>query len=230
MIANRVSRPGRWRPDLWRIAACLAVLLAGPLQPVGPAAAATLDAVLASVQARYEQTQDLQADFSHLTSFAGFTATLAARGRFAMKRPGRFRWDYAEPHQQQIVVNGTTVFYYVPEHRQAIRTRLDRETDTQVPIRLLAGTTRLDRDFDVRPLAGSPYRLRLIPRDQSAMQFQVEVDAETFYITQVILEAPNGNTSTFRFTRLRPNRGLGDALFSFAIPDGVEVIEPPPQP
>lgn len=217
-----ISRPGRWR-----VAACLVGVFTG--WPV-PAAAISLAAVLASIQARYEQTQDLQADFSHLTSFTGFTATLAARGRLAMKRPDRFRWDYVEPHHQQIVVNGTSVFYYVPEHRQVIRTTLDRETDTQVPIRLLAGMVRLDRDFDVRPLAGSPYRLRLVPRDRSAMPVQIAVDATTFYITQVVIEAPNGNTSTFRFTRLRPNRGLEEALFSFAVPAGVEVIEAPPSP
>lgn len=192
--------------------------------------ATALTAVLASIQARYEQTQDLEAEFSQLTSFQGFTATVASKGHFALKRPGRFRWDYIAPHQQQIVVNGQAVLYYVPEHRQVMKTTLDRETDTQMPIRLLAGTGRLERDFEVRAIAGSPYRLRLIPKDRTPMQFEVEVDPATSYITRVTLQAPNGNTSTFWFTGLRPNRGLTDVLFSFAVPPGVEVIDLPVMP
>ena len=192
--------------------------------------AVAVAAVLASLQARYEQTRDLKADFSQLTSFQGFTTLTTSKGRFALKRPGQFRWDYTEPHQQQIIVSGATVLYYIPEHRQVIKTMLSREADTQVPIRLLAGAARLDRDFEIRPLdaAGSPYRLHLLPRNRSAMQFEVAVDPATFYITEITLRAETGATSTFRFTRLQPNRGLADALFSFAVPEGVELIELPP--
>ena len=192
--------------------------------------AVAVAAVLASVQARYEQTKDLRAEFSQLTSFQGFTTLAISRGQFALKRPGQFRWDYTEPHRQQIIVSGETVLYYVPEHRQVIKTSLAREADTQVPIRLLAGAARLDRDFEVRPLAGagSPYHLRLLPRSRSAMQFEVQVDPATSYITEVTLRAATGATSTFQFTRFQPNRGLTDALFSLAVPDGVEWIELPP--
>lgn len=228
-----------------------AVLVAGVLCVVWPGRAVSADftsrpapapAIVAGIQARYERTHDLQADFSQLTSFQGFTALAMSRGRFAFKQPGRFRWDYTEPHQQQIIVNGETVLYYVPEHRQVIKTTLNREADTQAPIRLLAGASRLARDFEIRPLAGTPYRLRLAPKPRGGMRggeregagegqgagaFEVEVDPATSYITAVTLRAANGATTMFRFTRLQPNRGLADALFSFAVPDGVELIELP---
>lgn len=225
-----------------------AALAAGALCVVWPGHAVSADftsrpaptrSIVAGIQARYEQTHDLKAEFSQLTSFQGFTALAASRGRFAFKRPGQFRWDYTEPHQQQIIVNGETVLYYVPEHRQVIKTTLSRGTDTQVPIRLLAGASRLARDFEIRPLDGTPYRLRLVPKSpkspessaegagegQGAGAFEVEVDPATSYITAVTLRAVNGATTTFRFTGLQPNRGLADGLFSFAVPDGAELIE-----
>lgn len=219
-----------------RITALLCGLfLTGGLIEYPAQAVEKLEEVIAKLQARYEGVEDLQADFTQVTQFKGFTQTLTSRGRFFLKK-GKLRWDYLEPSQQQIFVEGDNVLFYVPEHRQVIKTRLGVELDSQVPVRLLAGSGHLDRDFNIRWRDGTKqqgtdgaYLLTLVSKTPTPdfAEIQIEVDPKVFLIRKISLQEPGGNGSTFEFSRIKINHGLKDRLFTFAIPEGVVVVEQP---
>ena len=69
------------------------------------------------IQARYEQTKDLQAEFRQVTKIEGFATLLTSSGNLMIKKPGRLRWDYREPDVQEIYVNGNDLMMYVPQHK-----------------------------------------------------------------------------------------------------------------
>lgn len=186
-----------------------------------------VEGLIKNIQARYEHTQDLRADFTQVTLFKGFDSPFTSRGRLSIKRPGKMRWDYQEPSRQQIYVDGEKILFYVPEHKQVIKTLLSRETDSQIPLRFLSWTAGLQDEFVVTlegdslvltPKAATPHLLRAT----------LEVEKKTSYIQKITLFAPNGNTSSFSFTHIEGNKGVSDETFSFVIPKDVEVIEPPP--
>lgn len=194
-----------------------------------------LTGIVTQLQSRYEGLGDLEADFAQNTQFKGFSTTLRSKGKFYLKQ-GKLRWDYLEPSKQQIFVNGDQVLFYVPEHQQVIKTRLSVELDSQVPVRLLAGTGQLDKDFNIRwqdetkpRTAGGAYLLSLTPKTPATdfTEIIIEVDPKDFMILKITLQEPGGNTSTFQFAGIKTNRGVKDRLFNFDIPKGVVVVEQP---
>jgi outer membrane lipoprotein carrier protein len=53
--------------------------------------------VMKRLQARYEKTKDLQADFMQRTTIEGFERPMTSSGKVYIKKPGRLRWNYLEP-------------------------------------------------------------------------------------------------------------------------------------
>jgi outer membrane lipoprotein carrier protein len=215
-------------------------LLAVLLLMYNPANAAApqkddLASVVTQIEAAYRNTTSLQTDFVQTTHYEGFDTPYISKGRLSIRRPSKMRWDYKEPSHHQIYVNGDTVIYFVPEHRQAIRSTLDREVHTPVPLMLLAGAASLSEQFSIawENTAGKSdgaYLLRLTGKGAGAplAPMTIEAAADTFLIRRVILHDPSGAQTTFDFSHLALNVGLDDTLFVFTPPEGIEVVDAPP--
>lgn len=195
--------------------------------------------VVKNIQARYEQTKDLQADFAQKTRVEGFATAITSSGRLFLKRPGRLRWDYVEPSREEIYVNQDDVKMYVPEHSQVLIGKLTQMAASQAPLQLLQGIGKIDEEFDLAPApdhargAGGLPLVVLIPKtkdQQAARPFQqivLEADPKTHYIKSLTLHELSGNVATFEFSSVKPNAGLQDGLFEFTAPAGTEVVRAP---
>jgi outer membrane lipoprotein carrier protein len=195
--------------------------------------------VVKHLQARYEKTKDLQAEFIQKTRIEGFERPLTSSGKVYIKKPGRLRWDYLDPAHEEIYVNQDDVKMYVPEHKQVLVGKLTQMAASKAPLELLQGAARLEESFDVRPTTGKERGvggirlMTLIPkaRDTEAarglQRIVVEVFPKTYFIRTVSLYEVSGNVSTFEFSGLKPNLGLGDELFEFKAPPDVEVVKAP---
>lgn len=230
---NRTCHPAGL--PLWIPALLCGLFLTGGLPDPQAQAGEGLEKVIAKLQARYEGIADLEADFTQVTSFKGFSKTLTSKGKFYLKK-GRLRWDYLEPNKQQIFVEGNKVLLYIPEHQQVIKSRLSAEMDSQVPVHLLAGSSHLERDFNIRwrdetqhQDKEGAYLLTLISKTPTPdfTQIQIEVDPTDFLIHKISLQESEGNGSSFEFSRPKINHGLKEHLFTFTIPEGIEVVEQP---
>ena len=191
------------------------------------------------LQARYEQTKDLQADFQQTTRIEGFATPLTSSGRMYIKKPGLLRWDYREPDVEEIYVNRNDVMMYVPEHKQVLVGKLTQMAASQAPLQLLQGVAKLDEEFDIEPgkagergEGGLPL-VTLTPKAADAdptrtlTKIVVEVQPKTHYIKSVSIHEVSGNISTFRFSNLKPNSGVTTSVFEFKVPPGVEVVKAP---
>ena len=69
--------------------------------------------VVKQLQARYEKTKDIQADFAQKTTIEGFERPIASSGKVYIKKPGRLRWNYLDPSVEDIYVNRDDVKVYV---------------------------------------------------------------------------------------------------------------------
>lgn len=227
---------------LFRVLVCASLSLtavagfsgAGAAAPADPKAD-DLSSVVKQIETAYRNTKELQADFIQNTHYEGFTQPYISKGRLSIRRPDKMRWDYKEPSKHQIYVNGGEVIYYVPEHMQAIRSTMDREVQSPVPLMLLAGAATLSEQFAIA-WDGPPgrkdaaYRLRLTGQGATAAlaPMTIEAAADTFLIRRVVLHDPSGANTTFDFSHLKLNAGLDDALFVFTPPAGVDVVDAPP--
>jgi len=195
--------------------------------------------VVQKLQARYEQTKDLQADFKQTTKIEGFATPITASGKVYIKKPGRLRWDYLDPNPEEIYVSGNEVKMYVPEHKQVLVGKLTQMAASQAPLELLQGVAKLEEQFDIDPAEsgergdGAIPRLTLHPKSggsesvRTVSKIVLDLNPKTHYIQRVAIHEIGGNVATFQFNNIKGNSGLKNALFEFTVPPGVEVVKAP---
>ncbi|TKB69566.1 MAG: outer membrane lipoprotein carrier protein LolA [Nitrospira sp.] len=195
--------------------------------------------VVKQLQARYEKTKDLQADFSQKTMIEGFERAITSSGKVYIKKPGQLRWNYLDPSVEDIYVNRDDVKVYVPEHKQVLVGKLTQMAASKAPLELLLGAAKLDESFDIQPTPGKGRGvggirlLTLLPKSRegeagrSLQRIVLEVFPKTYFIRTISLHEISGNVASFEFSSLQSNIGLGDAVFNLKLPEGVEVVKAP---
>jgi outer membrane lipoprotein carrier protein len=195
--------------------------------------------VVRQLQARYERTKDLQADFTQKTMIEGFERPITSSGKVYIKKPGRLRWNYLDPSVEDIHVNRDDIKVYVPEHKQVLVGKLTQMAASKAPLELLLGAAKLDESFDIEPTPGKGRGvggirlLTLMPKSRegeagrSLQRIVLEVFPKTYFIRTISLYEVSGNVASFEFSSLQSNMGLGDSVFNLKLPADVEVVRAP---
>jgi outer membrane lipoprotein carrier protein len=190
------------------------------------------------VQATYGQTRDLTARFTQEATSAVLGRTQTAEGTVSLKKPGKMRWDYAGKggrEGQVLVSDGRTLWIYNPDDKSVLRDDIGGALE-RTPLAFLMGLGELTRDFDVARAEpsvalGRPgdVVLALTPRQPLAalQELYLAVDPKRALVTAALIVDPFGNRTRIVFDRIRTNVGLPDSRFAFAVPPGVQVVEPP---
>jgi outer membrane lipoprotein carrier protein len=217
----------------------LSIVAQAANEPVDDQARKEVRDVVKHLQARYEKTKDLQADFTQKTLIEGFERPVTSSGKVYIKKPGRLRWSYLQPAAEDIYVNRDDVKVYVPEHKQVLVGKLTQMAASQAPLELLQGAARLEESFTVEPTSGKDKGvggirlLTLFPKHhendtgKTLQRIVLEVYPKTYFIRTVSLYEASGNVSTFEFSAPQSNAGLSDDLFELKIPSDVEVVKAP---
>src|SRR5262249_32409496 len=173
--------------------------------------------VVKQLQARYEKTKDLQADFIQKTIIEGFERPIMSSGKVYIKKPGRLRWNYLDPSVEDIYVNRDDVKVYVPEHKQVLVGKLTQMAASKAPLELLQGVATLEESFDVEPTPGKGRGvggirlLTLLPKSRegeagkSLQRIVLEVFPKTYFIRTISLYEVSGNVASFEFSSLQSN-------------------------
>lgn len=148
-----------------------------------------------------------------------------SQGRLWLARPGKFRWSYEKPYQQQIVCDGKTLWQHDPDLNQ-VMVRPAGATLQGTPAQLLTDRAALEKHFRVEHLGreGGVARLRLIPKAADADFKSVELWLKEGTPQRMRFEDPLGGASEVRFTEVRTNAPIEPGQFRFEIPKGAEVI------
>lgn len=214
----------------------LAVLLS-------PFSSAPLDAsqVRHALESRYHQARTLRAVFFEKYTDGNGGGT-AESGVLYFSRPDRMRWDYESPRSKMFLVDGTNVWYYVPDDHVVSRARIRQSSDWRTPIAFLAGKMdlgRFCRSLDlVNPGENSsddlldPHDslLRCVPRGESSDQggsvqevlFEVQPDG---YLSRILIREPGNLVTEFRFGQWQENLDIPEIKFHFVPPPGVSVVD-----
>jgi len=216
--------------------------------PVLAEQAPNLQELLVVLEKGYGSVDDLQADFSQRTYIGSLKREEKGGGELFLKKKGAgsamFRFNYSKP-KQQIISNGKTVWYYLPENRQVIQSDAAKlfSGGNAMAMSYLTGLGNLSADFNIKLLADGPdkkgnYLLELVPKkpNQTVAKLQLTVPANAvekyragtgeavFPVIASVLHDQMGNRTTIEYSRIKINRGLGSERFTFKIPAGVEII------
>ena len=130
------------------------VLAAVLLLPGLASAAPQAGNAIARLQAFLRDVHSLKADFTQVVLNANLQQVRKSVGTLAIKRPDRFRWDYATPNKEIIVADGKRVWIYDVELQQVTVKPLSG-TLAASPAVLLSGSNDVDKSFAVKDLGES---------------------------------------------------------------------------
>ncbi len=200
--------------------------------------ASTVDDVVQRVDESYAKIQDLQGTFTQETIIEGFATGFESTGQFFLKKPGLLRWDYLQPSEEMIYVDGDAVMMYVPEHQQVVKGTLTQIAASKGPLSLLLGVGKLAEQFIVSEAADTSQeqtdvpRIILVPKPDgdtapTIKEIELHVFPDSYLIQDMTIVDANGNISRVRFDHLQVNQGLSDDLLKFTLPPDVVVVDFP---
>jgi len=218
----------------WLVPARAAAQAASPAK--SGTASPSLNTIVHRLQRHYRETSSFEAKFKEqITSVGGVKRELT--GTIKYRRPGRLRWDFAPPERQTIVADGTTLYVYQPDLSQVIEAPLQRAFRTSITAALLLGMGNVERDFVASlPAAPAPGHLPshlidlMLTARADGTRIALGLDPETCNVVTIALTDQLGNVTTLAFSDIRTNISLDQTLFTFRVPDGVDVVDAPGSP
>lgn len=212
----------------------LAPLVISALVAAAPPAAPRLDlnAVVEKVQKRYDGATDFRARFTQTLTSVAMGRKTSSAGSVMFKKPGRMRWDYDKPEKAIYVSDGGVLWLYEPDDQQAFKQEL-KASQLPAALAFLTGKGKLASEFDITPLAKSPYGMPgdyLLSLSPKVAESQVKnilfvVDPKTFDVRESVITDGQGNTNDLTFADIKTNTRLPESEFHFTPPAGVRVID-----
>jgi outer membrane lipoprotein carrier protein len=201
---------------------CIASLL-------GAFALLCVPAALASPTTEVEKYLDglasWSADFKQTIDDGHGKVVRSAAGKLSLQKPGKFRWDYAEPSEQLILADGKQIWFYDKDLQQAnVR---DRDASlANTPAVLLSGGASLSSQFDVTSLPPSDglQWYQLIPKSPDTDFQLVRIGFRNGDLATMFLADKLNQVTQLTFSNAKRNAKFAPDLFTFVPPPGVDVI------
>lgn len=188
-------------------------------------------ALIDRIQLEQKALESLEADFVQTRQSEFLAALEESRGTFAYRAPDLVRWEYQSPKPISLVIHDNEMLTWYRDLGKAERLKVGR-VSSQV-FRYLNASGSLEslmKYFTVKitfPPAGEPYRLELAPRyariQKRLAGMSLWIDRKLFLPVRVRYVEANGDTTEYRFERLRRNGEIPETRFELDIPKDVEI-------
>jgi outer membrane lipoprotein carrier protein len=197
----------------------------GASSPATGASATTAAAPAAAVDKYLNGITTWSADFSQTIDDGHGKIVRSAAGKLYLQKPGRFRWDYAEPSEQLILADGKQIWFYDKDLQQANVRGMDASL-ANTPAVLLSGGGSVSTQFDVTALPPSDGLewYQLVPKHADTDFQLVRIGFRNGDLASMFLADKLNQITQLTFTNPKRNAKFAADLFSFVPPAGVDVI------
>lgn len=200
--------------SIWLLAALLC-LLASPVQAEPPAV----------FTAFFDGLRSFRAEFTQEVLDRHGDRVQEGSGEVFIQRPGRFRWNYAEPYTQVILGDGRTLWTYDADLEQATR-KPQEEVLMGTPAVLLSSVEDPAEVFQIAAMGGEGEIawVELMPRDSDSQFEAIHLGFVDGMLRRMILHDSFGQRTDIRFSNAQRNVDLDPDLFRFDPPLGTDVL------
>jgi len=183
------------------------------------------DTGVSRMNAFLKDVKTLKADFSQVVLDANGKQVKQSHGTLVIKRPDRFRWDYAKPNAEIIVADGKRLWLYDVELQQVTVKPLDASLAAS-PAVLLAGSNDVDKSFMVADLGerDGMVWVQLTPKMKDSDFDSVKLGFKGNDISIMELQDNLGNTTRISLDKIQRNSVMDESSFHFTPPAGADVI------
>ncbi|MDX1810489.1 MAG: outer membrane lipoprotein chaperone LolA [Gammaproteobacteria bacterium] len=174
----------------------------------------------------FDNLKTLSADFSQSVQNAQLSTVDQSGGKLWISRPGKFRWDYHVPYEQQIVSDGDKIWIYDADLEQVTIKSAKSELG-QTPAMLLSGQKPISESFtikDVGPLNGLDW-VELGPKSDEAGFSAIRLGFAKGVLSMMLLQDNLGQMTEINFSHVQRNPSVDQSLFDFKVPQGADVFD-----
>jgi outer membrane lipoprotein carrier protein len=180
---------------------------------------------MSSLKNFYKQTQAVRANFHQLVTDRQGRKVQEVYGEMQLKRPNKFRWDYNQPFEQQIVSDGDKVWLYDIELAQVTVRPLGKALGSS-PAALLAGDSNLEKNFklnNVDSKDGIDW-VNANPNNEDSGFEKILLGFKNDQLQEMQLVDSFGHQTKIVFSKLENNPVINNQVFLFKPPAGVDVV------
>ena len=213
----------------WVLGALAALTLAGP-----PGGTAQSIRAMEEAADRYRSVQALCADFEQVLEVRLLGRTVESSGRLCQQRPNYFAMRFEDPDGDMVISDGSFIWVYYPS---LYDDQVSRFPASQSPGRydffqefLDDPSSKYDAvDGGFEDVAGKSCQVvELTPKGQATYRkARLWLDPETDLFCQLEVHHENGSLRTVTLRGLRLNPQIASGEFSFVVPEGARVVDPP---
>ena len=174
----------------------------------------------------FVKVRTLQADFHQVVLDEDLAPLQETSGQMWLARPGRFRWSYGQPVEQEVLADGMRLWVYDVGLEQVI-VRNQSKTLGNTPAVLLAGEDKPGDSYLIEYLGkqGAISWITLFPKDSSAPFSQIQLGFENGDLRLVQMLDQLDQITRLRLDNVIVNDQLPQDLFRLKLPAGVDVIQ-----
>lgn len=215
-------------PYLRSLSLTILMLSIGCLNATADDNAATLSKILDGVEKQYSGP-GFSAKFFQESLLKAMQISDTAEGSLTVKRPGKMRWEYTIPDAQTIISDGRTMWIYRPADNQVMVGRAPAFFAGGKGAGFLSDIRLIRKSFNIelqKAENDAYYRLRMVPKKGSPDLADVilSVKKSSFRVDQVVTHNAYGDETQIALSDYQFNLDPKDDLFTFEIPDGVDVV------
>ncbi|MFH1467740.1 MAG: outer membrane lipoprotein carrier protein LolA [Pseudomonadota bacterium] len=188
--------------------------------------------IVHGVEQVYGQAECLQADFTQVSRSAALGDEQRQKGKVAVKRPRKMRWEFTSPDKKLFVTDGQTMWIWSPSDNQVIVYK-DFSGGSSDVTGLLSDLSKINELFEVTLVpsegVGQSYVLDLKPRSADAgnfKQLQITFSRRKLLVERVVLTDQFDNLTDLTFSQVKLDAKVPDGDFTFEVPAGAQVITP----
>ncbi len=194
-------------------------------------AAASLSRLLAPLEA-------LQGQFKQRIVDTKGEIIQESEGWFAMKRPGKFRWETLAPFDQILVSDQVTLWLYDPDLEQVTVRPFDPSMQ-QTPALLLSGeVNKISEHFRVQMASGQAQTTQALkqqsdnpvqtfslqPKGENSLFEELDLSFVGGQLSEMAIHDSLGQITTISLQKLIANKPISDQQFTFKPPPGTDVL------
>jgi len=192
----------------------------------------TIDQILDRVEKKYADSK-FSADFIQKSTIKAMEIADLATGKVYIKYPGMMRWEYEKPERQVIITDADKLWIYRPDDNQVMTGNAPTFFKDGKGASFLSDIRLIRQKFEISLEQGKPeqsdlfYHLKLIPIEKTLdiSIIRLLISQKTFNVLQVTTLNFYGDETRIDLINSAFDVNLDDSLFSFKIPEGVDVLQ-----
>ncbi len=188
-------------------------------------------AVLATVQAFYDGTVDLQGAFKQTYVHPVYGTRTVSHGQLKLRKPGMMVWDYTGQADPDFFVDGQKLWVVEHDTRQVVSQKVEGNSNLAGAMKFLFGGQKLIKDFKVRVAPEKPAKsygmaghtvIELKPKEQNPhyKTLLLVVDDASGRVDAFVVRSQDNSTNHFVLTDVVTNKNLDVKDFKYKIPKG----------